>query len=103
MGSAKQIPLEAMMAKRRGTKANRTKRGGVSASARRKYGTKRGGNRKGSFPVFDKKSARSALKLRGHAKNRSAVISKVSAYASRHNDKGLKTAVKKARAKDRKK
>lgn len=84
-------------------KAMRTKKGGVSAAARKKYGTtSRAKGRTGSFPVFDKKSARSALKLRGHGSTpRSAVISKVSRFASKTNDAGLKAAVKKARKADK--
>lgn len=79
------------------TKRMRTKKGGVSAAARRKHG-----NRKGKFPVFDAKSANSALRLRGHG-NKKAVLDKVSRYASKTGNKALKAKVKAARAKDRKK
>ena len=89
------------MAARRGTKAKRTKSGGVSAAARRKYGTKSGPNKRSSFPVFDTKSAMSALKLRGHAASRSAVVARVSSYASRTGNKQVKLAVKRARAVDK--
>lgn len=85
----------------RGTsKGNRTRKGGVSAKSRRRYGGGKG-MKKGSFPVFDKKSARSALRLRGHAKSKRAVINKVSRYASKTGDKALKASVKKARKADK--
>lgn len=86
-----------MATRRRGTKANRTRKGGVSATARKKYG-----NKKGKFPVFDAKSANSALRLRGHG-NKKAVLDKVSRYASKTGNKALKAKVKRARAADRKK
>lgn len=77
--------------------SNRTRSGAPSALARRRHG-----NRKGKFPVFDNKSANSAIKLRGHG-NRSAVLSKVSAYANRTGNEALKRKVKAAREADRKK
>lgn len=89
-------------ARRVASRGKRTASGKPSAAARRQHGFKSGSNRKGSFPVFDKKSARSALKLRGKANNRAAVIAKVSRYANKTNDKTLKAAVKRARAADRK-
>lgn len=73
----------------------RTKKGNVTAKARRKYGTR------GKFPVFDQKSAFSAIKLRGHG-NKKAVLNKVSRWANAHNNKKVKAAVKRARARDRK-
>jgi hypothetical protein len=89
---------------RRGTssRGNRTRKGSVTSKARKRYGTKSGPNRKGSFPVFDQKSAMSALRLRGHARSRSAVIAKVSRWASSHNNATVKAAVKRARAADAK-
>jgi hypothetical protein len=75
--------------------ANRTKKGNVTAAARKKHGKK--------FPVFDAKSARSALKLRGHAKSKSAIISKVSRWASKSGNSAIKAAVKRARKADAKK
>jgi hypothetical protein len=89
-----------MARRRRGTRRNRTRRGHVSAAARRRYGSGRGGR---SFPVFDSRSARSALRLRGHSKklSRGAVISKVSRYANRTHNASLKAAVRRARAADR--
>lgn len=81
------------MAKARGTKAMRTKSGGVSAAARRKHGQR--------FPVFDQKSALSALKLRGHAASKKAVVNKVSAYATKSGNATVKAAVKRARAVDK--
>lgn len=90
------------MARRRGSRGNRTRRGTVTAKARRRYaGRKAKGIRKGSFPVFDARSARAALRLRGHAKSKAAVISRVSRFASRTNNASLKAAVKRARAADR--
>ena len=72
----------------------RTKKGNVTAKARRKYGTK------GKFPVFDRKSAMSAIKLRGHG-NKKKVLNKVSRWANAHNDSIVKAAVKRARKRDR--
>jgi len=83
--------------KKKGTKANRTKKGNVSAASRRKHG-----NKKGKFPVFDAKSANSALRLRGHG-NKKAVLDKVARYASKTGNKALKAKVAKARKADRKK
>jgi hypothetical protein len=70
----------------------RTKKGNVKAIAYKKYGNKRG-----AFPIFDKKSATRAIKLRGHAKTpgeRASVIRRAAKYAP--------AAAKKAREKDRK-
>jgi hypothetical protein len=76
----------------------------VTAAARRKYGSSKASpNKTGSFPVFDGKSARSALNLRGHANSRAAVVNKVAAFASRTGNASLKAAVKRARAADKKK
>lgn len=66
------------MAKKR--KAMRTRSGGVSAAARRKHGVGKGKR----FPVFDRKSAMSAIRLRGHAKSkkeRSNIINRAARYA----------------------
>ena len=73
----------------------RTAKGNVTASARKKHGTL--GKR---FPIFDKKSATSALRLRGHAgkkgsKSRKKVIAKAARYAP--------AAAKRARAADKRK
>lgn len=59
--------------------ANRTKKGNVTATARKQYGMKGG-----RFPIFDKRSAMSALKLRGHAKSaaeRASIIRRAAQYA----------------------
>lgn len=63
----------------KGTSKMRTKSGKPSATARRKSGTK-SGPKKGSFPIFDRKSA---LKLRGRrsGKARANIISRASKYA----------------------
>jgi hypothetical protein len=45
----------------------RTKRGNVTTEARKKKGFKKGPAR-GKFPIFDRKSAASALKLINNAK-----------------------------------
>jgi len=81
--------------------ANRTKKGNVTAQARKKSGMQ-GGSKSGKFPVFDEKSARSAIKLRHHGKGVSAssVLAKVSRWASAHGKSGILAAVKTARAKD---
>jgi hypothetical protein len=69
---------------RKGRKGMRTKSGGVSAEARKKHGLKSKTARKGSFPIFDAKSANSALKLRGRArskKDRANIINRAAKYA----------------------
>lgn len=73
--------------------ANRTRKGNVTAKARKKHGKK--------FPVFDHKSAMSAIRLRGHG-NKKKVLNKVSRWASTHNDATVKNAVSRARKRDRK-
>lgn len=60
--------------------ASRTKKGNVTAEERKKSATLS----KGRFPIFDKKSAKAALKLRGHAKSaseRSKIISRAAKFA----------------------
>lgn len=69
----------------------RTAKGNVSAAARKRHA-----NKYGRFPIFDRKSARSALRLRGHAKTkreRSSIIRRAARY--------LPGAAKKARARDK--
>lgn len=64
---------------RRRSSGNRTRKGTVTARARRRYGNKRG-----RFPIFDGRSARSAIRLRGHAKTageRRSIISRAAKYA----------------------
>lgn len=58
--------------------ANRTKKGNVTSSARKKHG-----NKQGKFPIFDEKSCKSAVKLRGHG-NKAAVLNKASKWANAH-------------------
>jgi hypothetical protein len=63
-----------------GTKMAHMRRGkstGVSAAVRKKYGGGKG-LKPGSFPVNNVAHAESAIRLRGHAPNPSAVLSKVS-------------------------
>ena len=73
----------------------RTESGNVSQKARDKYGT----GSEGKFPVFDQKSAMSALKLRGHSDDVSAetVINKVARWAAANDNDRVKAAVAKAR------
>ena len=62
----------------------RTKKGTVTAKARKKTGSKGG-----KYPIFDQKSCTSAVRLRHHAKGgpgASAVLSKASAWAGRNNN-----------------
>ena len=77
----------------------RTKRGTVTAKARKKAGTK-----SGKFPIFDQKSCISAVKLRHHGKGVSAssVLARAAAWASSHNNGPCKAAVQRAREADRK-
>jgi len=66
---------------------NRTSKGNVTAEARRKYGED-----DGSFPIFDKKSAMNALKLRGHAdrkEERRSIIRRAAKYAPEAAQKAL--------------
>ena len=80
----------------------RTPSGGVSEAARAKYGAKKGsGLKPGAYPIFDHTSAMSAIKLRGHANDPGAVLSRAARWASAHNDEVVLAAVKKARAADR--
>ncbi len=74
----------------------RTKSGKPSATARRKSGTKSGA-KKGSFPIFDKKSASSALKLRGRrtGKARANIINRAAKYAPAKAAKARKADSKK--------
>lgn len=61
----------------------RTSKGNVTAAARKRHGM-RTGSQKGSFPIFDRKSAESALKLRGRAKTkkaRASIIRRAAKYS----------------------
>lgn len=61
------------------SRGNRTRKGNVTARARRRHG-----DAKGRFPIFDGRSARSAIRLRGHAKSpgqRRSIISRAAKYA----------------------
>jgi len=72
------------MSTTRGTKSNRTKSGNVSATSRKRYGMKSKTARKGSFPIFDRRSATSALRLRGRSrskKDRKNIINRARKYA----------------------
>lgn len=74
---------------------NRSKSGAPTAAARAKFGMK-----DGSFPVFDEKSAKDAINLRGQG-NKSAVLSHVNKWATANSHAGVQAAVKSARAEDR--
>jgi len=76
--------------------AMRTKKGNVTSTARKKAG-----NRQGKFPIFDQKSAMSAIRLRGHG-DKAAVLRRAMAWATRNNNATVKAAVKRAREADRK-
>jgi len=57
----------------------RTAKGNVTAEARRRYGDK-----EGRFPIFDRRSAEAALRLRGHARSeaeRQRIIRRAERYA----------------------
>ncbi len=77
----------------------RTPSGNPTEDARERYGSKK----TGSFPVFDQKSALSALRLRGHGDELSKedVLNKVARYANENNDDRVKEAIRKARGLDR--
>ena len=76
-----------------GEEANRTAKGNITQAAREKYATV--GDDK--FPIFDKKSAESAIDLRGHAPkaDRAKIINKAAKYAPK--------AAKKAQEEDKEK
>ena len=80
-------------------KGMRTRKGNVTEKARSKAGMKGSGK----YPVFDAKSALSAIKLRHHGKGVSAasVLAKVARWARAHNNKRVLAAVERARAADR--
>jgi hypothetical protein len=66
-----------------GTSNMRTKSGGVSAEARKKHGMRSKTATPKSFPIFDKTSADSALRLRGRAhtkKDRLNIINRAREY-----------------------
>jgi len=62
---------------------DRTKKGNVTESARKKSGGKGG-----KYPIFDQKSCISAVKLRHHGKGVSAssVLSRASSWANKNNN-----------------
>ena len=74
------------------TKAKRTAKGNITQDTREKYATVG----KDKFPIFDKESAESAIKLRGHTSktNQKKIINKAAKYAPE--------AAKKAREADKK-
>ena len=90
-----------MAARKRSRKTLRTRKGNVTATARKKFGMK--GKAKGKFPVFDRTSALQAIRFRSRGKGikASTVLSKVSRWATAHNDATVKAAVKRARAVDK--
>lgn len=96
------------MATRRRTttrrKTMRTRKGNVTSTARKKTGMK-GQGKKGKFPVFDVKSATSAINLRhsGKGVTASAVLAKVARWARVNNKPAILKKVEAARKKDRKK
>jgi len=75
--------------------AGRNESGNVTQAARDKYGS----GSQGKYPVFDQKSALSALKLRGHSDDISpgTVINKVSRWANANDNATVKAAVERAR------
>jgi hypothetical protein len=77
----------------------RTKKGNVTSQARKKSGMKGSGK----FPVFDERSAMSAIKLRHNGKGVSAssVLNKVAAWARRTGNKKVLNAVSAARNVDK--
>lgn len=77
---------------------NRTKNGTVTATARDKFGDK-----SGKYPIFDEKSALSAIKLRHHGEGVAAgsVLARASRWATTNNSQRVKDAVRKAREVDR--
>ena len=68
--------------------AKRTDAGNVTSEAREKYG-----DSQGKFPIFDQKSAMSAIKLRGHSDDPSGVLERASRWASANNNSAVKAMV----------
>lgn len=77
---------------------NRTKKGNVTLEARDKHG-----NEDGKYPIFDQKSALSAIKLRHHGKDvaASSVLNRALQWANKNENETVKNAVKKAREVDK--
>jgi len=73
----------------------RTDKGNPTEYARAKYGM-----RGGKFPVFDCKSAKSAIKLRGHHENPNAVLRHVADWLRSHNCPEAEKMLKAARKED---
>jgi hypothetical protein len=76
----------------------RTKKGNVTSKTRKQYGIK------GKYPIFDIKSAISAIKLRHHSKDISpkTILNKV-ASSKFSSSKEVKRLLEQARLKDRSK
>lgn len=72
---------------------------GASAEDRKKSGGGKG-MKPGSFPVETKQQIKSAVNLRGHAPDPSAVLDKAARAASKTGDEGLKARIAAARKKD---
>lgn len=70
---------------------------GATADDRKKSGGGKG-MKSGSFPVETKQQMKSAINLRGHAPDPSAVLDKVARKAT--GDEGLKARIAAARKKD---
>ena len=78
--------------------ARRTKAGSITAETRKQFGSKGG-----KFPVFDHRSALSAIRLRHHGKGitAKAVLDKVARWAKRVGDKAVLAKVAEARERDK--
>lgn len=87
------------MARKKKSTGMRTKKGNVTAKARKKSG-----GSGGKYPIFDQKSAINAIKLRHHSTTVSAssVLARASRWASANNNATVRAAVKRAREADRK-
>lgn len=66
------------------TDSMRTSSGAPSQQARDQHG-----GAGGKYPIFDHKSAHSALMLRGHAPDPAKIIARVRAWANSNNDKAI--------------
>jgi hypothetical protein len=58
---------------------------------------KKAGDTSQKFPIFDRTSSLSAIKLRGHADNPDQVLNRVARWANANDDAVVKKAVAKAR------
>jgi len=55
------------------------------------------GNKEGKFPIFDQKSATSAIKLRGYSDNPDSVLNRATTWGRENDNQTVLNAVERAR------